>query len=28
LHDGLQARTGLEASVQVTPRREPLDLYA
>jgi len=28
LHDGLRARTGLEAAVQVTPRREPLDLYA
>ena len=28
LHDGLQARTGLEATVQVRPRREPLDLYA
>jgi hypothetical protein len=28
LQDGLQARTGLEAAVQVTPRREPLDLYA
>jgi hypothetical protein len=28
LHDGLQARTGLEAAVHVTPRREPLDLYA
>ena len=28
LHDGLQARTGLEAAVQVHPRREPLDLYA
>jgi hypothetical protein len=28
LHDGLQARTGLEAAVQVRPRREPLDLYA
>jgi hypothetical protein len=28
LHDGLQTRTGLEAAVQVRPRREPLDLYA
>lgn len=28
LHDGLRARTGLEADVQVTPRREPLDVYA
>jgi hypothetical protein len=28
LQDGLQARTGLESTVQVTPRREPLDLYA
>src|SRR5262245_9145988 len=28
LHDGLQARTGLEPAVQVRPRREPLDLYA
>jgi hypothetical protein len=28
LQDGLQARTGLEPAVQVTPRREPLDLYA
>ena len=28
LHDGLHARTGLEADVRVTPRREPLDLYA
>ena len=28
LHDGLRARTGLEAAVEVTPRREPLDLYA
>jgi hypothetical protein len=28
LQDGLHARTGLEATVQVTPRREPLDLYA
>jgi hypothetical protein len=28
LHDGLHARTGLDASVEVTPRREPLDLYA
>jgi hypothetical protein len=28
LQDALQARTGLEAAVQVTPRREPLDLYA
>jgi hypothetical protein len=28
LHDGLRARTGLEADVRVTPRREPLDVYA
>jgi hypothetical protein len=28
LQDGLQARTGLETAVTVTPRREPLDLYA
>ena len=28
LQEGLHARTGLEAAVQVTPRREPLDLYA
>jgi hypothetical protein len=28
LQDGLQARTGLEAAVKITPRREPLDLYA
>jgi hypothetical protein len=28
LHDGLQARTGLEPAVQIRPRREPLDLYA
>jgi hypothetical protein len=28
LHDGLQARTGLETDVRVTPRREPLDVYA
>jgi hypothetical protein len=28
LQHGLHARTGLEAAVQVTPRREPLDLYA
>jgi hypothetical protein len=28
LQDGLQARTGLEAEVRVTPRREPLDVYA
>jgi hypothetical protein len=28
LQDGLHARTGLDAAVQVTPRREPLDLYA
>jgi Flagellar hook-length control protein FliK len=28
LHDGLQARTGLEAAVEVRPRRDPLDLYA
>jgi hypothetical protein len=28
LHDRLHARTGLEADVRVTPRREPLDVYA
>lgn len=28
LQEGLQARTGLESDVSVTPRREPLDLYA
>jgi len=28
LQDGLHARTGLDAAVQVTARREPLDLYA
>jgi hypothetical protein len=28
LHDGLHARTGLDADVRVTPRREPLDVYA
>jgi hypothetical protein len=28
LQDGLHTRTGLEAAVQVTPRREPLDTYA
>jgi hypothetical protein len=28
LQEGLQARTGLEADVRVTPRREPLDVYA
>jgi hypothetical protein len=28
LQYGLHARTGLEAAVQVTPRREPLDTYA
>jgi hypothetical protein len=28
LQEGLQARTGLEAAVEITPRREPLDLYA
>jgi hypothetical protein len=28
LHDGLRARTGLEADVRVVPRREPLDVYA
>ncbi len=28
LHDGLHARTGLEAEVRITPRREPLDVYA
>jgi hypothetical protein len=28
LQEGLHVRTGLEAAVQVTPRREPLDLYA
>jgi hypothetical protein len=28
LHDALHARTGLEAEVRITPRREPLDVYA
>jgi hypothetical protein len=28
LHDGLHARTGLDAEVRITPRREPLDVYA
>ena len=28
LHDGLQARTGLDPEVHITPRREPLDVYA
>jgi hypothetical protein len=28
LHDGLHARTGLQVDVRVTPRREPLDVYA
>jgi hypothetical protein len=28
LQDGLHARTGLDAEVRVTPRREPLDVYA
>jgi hypothetical protein len=28
LHDGLLVRTGLDADVRVTPRREPLDVYA
>jgi hypothetical protein len=28
LQVGLHARTGLEADVRVTPRREPLDVYA
>jgi hypothetical protein len=28
LHDGLHARTGLEAEVSVRPRREPFDVYA
>ena len=28
LRDGLHARTGLESDVRVTPRREPLDVYA
>lgn len=28
LSDGVRARTGLEADVRVTPRREPLDVYA
>lgn len=28
LQDGLNARTGLEADVRITPRREPLDVYA
>jgi hypothetical protein len=28
LRDGLAARTGLAAEVRITPRREPLDVYA
>ncbi len=28
LQEGLHARTGLEAEVRITPRREPLDVYA
>jgi len=28
LREGLNARTGLEAEVRITPRREPLDVYA
>jgi hypothetical protein len=28
LRDGLRARTGLEVDVRLTPRREPLDVYA
>jgi len=28
LQQGLQARTGMYADVRVTPRREPLDIYA
>ena len=28
LHDGLHARTGLVAEVDIRPRREPLDVYA
>jgi hypothetical protein len=28
LREGLNARTGLEAKVRITPRREPLDVYA
>jgi hypothetical protein len=28
LHAGLHARTGLDAEVHITPRREPLDVYA
>jgi hypothetical protein len=28
LHDALHARTGLDAEVRITPRREPLDVYA
>jgi hypothetical protein len=28
LRDGLHARTGLEVDVRITPRREPLDVYA
>jgi hypothetical protein len=28
LQNGLHARTGLEADVNVTPRRDPLDVYA
>jgi len=28
LQDGLRARTGLDAEVRLTPRREPFDVYA
>ena len=28
LEDGLHARTGLDAEASITPRREPLDVYA
>jgi hypothetical protein len=28
LRDGLAARTGLAAEVRITPRRDPIDLYA
>lgn len=28
LHDGLHARTGLDAEVHIRPRREPFDVYA
>jgi hypothetical protein len=28
LEDGLKARTGLDAEVRVTPKRDPLDVYA